>query len=378
MSFATQSIHGDDECNRVPDVAPPINVSTTYRFDNDNLVTAAELDPSIGVDEQLVYARESHPNAVRLEHVISKLLGAPSVVYSSGLSAYFAALIRFKPKKLFQAACYHSCVEAAEILSRIGGLKVYTLDDIDAECGPGDLIHIESPLNPYGECVDVSHYAERAHKVGAKLLLDATLAPPPLSNPWDLGADIVMHSGTKYFGGHSDLLCGIIAVKDVETARLMRNERLVLGTIPASLESFLMLRSLRTMELRVRRQAENCTALVKYLNDHKAEFGSVLKHIHHGSLQQEEFVKKQMTGGFGPLFSIILNSPDQCVKLVKNVKLFQHATSLGGVESLIEWRAMSDSHIDKKLVRLSVGVEHIDDLIDDLVSVLKRLESGDL
>ncbi|CUS22494.1 LAQU0S05e06656g1_1 [Lachancea quebecensis] len=336
MSFATQSIHGDDECNRVPDIVPPINVSTTFRFDNDNLVPAGELDSSVDLNEQLIYSRESHPNSVRLERIVLKLLKVPSVVYASGLSAYFAVLIRFQPKRLFQATCYHTCSDAARLLERIGGLELCPLDELDSKCGPGDLMHIEDPLNPYGEAIDIAFFAEKAHEVGAILLIDSTLAPPPLRDPWLFGVDIVLHSGTTYFGGHSDVLSGIVAVKDEDTARQLRNERLVLGTIPASLESFLLLRSLRIKEIRVKKQSDTCEKIVKFLDTHKSVFNTVLKHVHHASLQKEEFVKKQMPNGFGPLFSILMNSPEQCKLLVRNVNTFQHATSLGGIESLIE------------------------------------------
>ena len=210
------------------------------------------------------------------------------------------------------------------------------------------------------------------------MLLDTTLAPPPLRNPWNFGVDIIMHSGTKYFGGHSDLLSGILSVKSEKIAHGLRDDRTILGTIPASLESFLLLRSLRTMDIRIKRQSNNCTKIVSYLMDHLSDYSSVLKSVHHASLQTEDFVAKQLPNGYGPVFSIVLKNKNQWPKLVKNLQLFQHATSLGGVESLVEWRALSDPHVEQALIRVSVGLEDVDDLIKDLAGILKRIHDKQL
>lgn len=379
MPFSsTATIHGDDRLNRVSDVAPPINVSTTFRYDDEHLEPATISTGTHTSDSPMIYSRLGHPNADRLEVVLTEILDGPTVVYASGLAAYHAILIHVNPKRLFQPHCYHGCEAVAKIISRISGMEILPLEDLEDKCQSGDLVHLEDPGNPYGEVVNLDEFAEKIHRAGALMLVDSTLAPPPLRNTWEFGADIVMHSGTKYFGGHSDLLSGIVSVRDEKDAQQLRNDRTYLGTIPASLESYLLLRSLRTMEIRVLKQSSNCTCLVEYLASHKDRYNSVVKDIRHASLQKEEFVKKQLPGGYGPVFSLLLFSQEQCKLLVKNTVLFQHATSLGGAESLIEWRAMSDPFANRNLIRVSVGLENAEDLIEDLAGTLEKIEKGDL
>ncbi|SCU78990.1 LADA_0A09076g1_1 [Lachancea dasiensis] len=373
-NLSTSSIHADDFLNRVTDVAPPINVSTTFRYDNDKLIPSGEVSGSIETDKPPVYSRESHPNATRVEAVLTSVLGGPCLAYASGLSAYYAILTYLRPKKLFIAECYHGCHLAAELFSKVSGMQILSFEDIDQECSAHDLVHIEDPMNPFGESCNVVKLVKKVHAKGGLVLIDSTLAPPPLRNPWEFGVDIVMHSGTKYLGGHSDLLSGVLCFKDPSWAAEIKMQRMIMGTIPASLESFLLLRSLRTLKVRVKQQSENCEALVKHLANHAGEVSGVLAHVRHGSLQPEEYVKELNQGGYSPVFSIILKHPEQCKKLVKRVQIFQHATSLGGVESLIEWRSLSDPSIDKGLLRLSVGLEDIHDLIADLFGVLKGLQ----
>ncbi|SCV99301.1 LAFE_0A00144g1_1 [Lachancea fermentati] len=374
-NLSTICIHGDDFLNRVPDVVTPINVSTTFRYDNENLVKAVDLANSVDDKKPLIYSRLSHPNAERLEAVLKSILGGPTVVYSSGLSAYFAILAHYRPRRIFMGHCYHGCKLAADLYAKMSGAEIHLLESINNFCEAGDLVHIEDPINPYGECVDLSNLSEITHERGGQMLVDSTLAPPPLRDPWKFGADIVMHSGTKYLGGHSDLLSGVVCLKNEISAQEMREERIALGTIPASLESFLLLRSLRTLEVRVKKQSFNCEQLVKYIYEHKSDFNSVLDKVHHASLQKEDFVRKQLPHGYGPLFSIVLKREKQCKQLVHMVRIFQHATSLGGAESLIEWRALSDPLADQTLIRISVGLENIEDLIEDLAGSLRKIQS---
>jgi cystathionine gamma-synthase len=200
--------------------------------------------------------------------------------------------------------------------------------------------------------------------------------------------DIVMHSGTKYFGGHSDMLCGVLAVAprhaDDWIPRL-REERLFLGSVMGSLEGWLGVRSLRTLELRVRRQSADTEKLVQWLADEKKKEdgeGAVretVADIKHASLQRgpggEElgWLKEQMPNGFGAVFAIYMRDEEDARKLPSKLHLFHHATSLGGVESLIEWRAMTDAGVDRRLLRISVGVEGWEDLRDDLLQGFEAL-----
>ena len=261
---------------------------------------------------------------------------------------------------------------------------------------------MESPLNPTGVAYNISEVAQRAQARGAYLVVDATFGPPPLQNPFAHGADIVLHSGTKYFGGHSDMLCGVLAVnperererkaqgKDTWWKGLMV-DRIFLGSVMGSLEGWLGIRSLRTLELRVQRQSQNATEIVSWLDARMKEPGVVaateqavdegdvvrktVGKVMHASLQKEdtEWLKEQMPNGFGPVFALIMQSREMARTLPSKLHLFHHATSLGGVESLIEWRTMSDDEVDDRLLRISVGVEDVEDLKIDLLEGFKLL-----
>lgn len=266
------------------------------------------------------------------------------------------------------------------------GLKKVDLHDESswdaAGLGKGDIVHLETPLNPTGEAYNIAAYAEKAHRRGAILTVDATFGPPGLQDPFLWGADVVMHSGTKYFGGHSDMLCGVLAVQKEEWFRGLWTERMHLGSVMGSLEGWLGVRSLRTLELRVMQQSRNTGRLVGWLDGamcgEGAENAAVRATVHrvqHASLQKEDMVwlKKQMPDGFGPVFVIWMQTSRMARMLPSKLKLFHHATSLGGVESLIEWRRMSDQTVDERVVRVSVGAENWEDLRDDLLEGFKAL-----
>jgi cystathionine gamma-synthase len=257
-----------------------------------------------------------------------------------------------------------------------------------AGLGKGDVVHIETPINPTGECVDVAKYAKLAHERGAKLTVDATFGPPPLQDPFALGADAVMHSGTKYLGGHSDMLCGVLATKDEAMWKGLYTERLYLGSMIGSLEGWLGVRSVRTLEVRVERQSESATKLALWIHglltgeaqtpeDGKAVKDTVLT-VHHASVQRldpktGEWIAKQMPNGNGPVFALTMQSELIAKSLPSKLHFFHHATSLGGVESLIEWRRMSDPTVDPRVLRISVGVESWEDLKKDLLRGMKEL-----
>lgn len=378
-AFSTNSIHGGDHLKTTNDVITPIHVTTTYSYSSnpDELIPGGLTDPNT-----LVYSRENHPNAAQIEAIVESITGYPTVVYNSGLSAFNALITHVNPKTLAIGDGYHGCQGIADIWKRNFGLhQIHINDEEVAPDGKsskwdsvkqGDLVHLETPLNPYGTYFDIRKYAKLAHDRGALLSVDATFAPPPLLDPFKFGADIVMHSATKFFGGHSDLLAGLLLVKDQEVKKSLLLDRLVLGSNIANLESALLVRSLRTFELRVARQSKSAETIVKFLDLHKKDF-PVLDVLHHGSLQQQndekekQWITEQMPNGHTPVFSIELTSEDQAKLLPSKLKLFHHATSLGGAESLIEWRAMSDDHISKKLLRLSIGLEDPRDLLEDLV-----------
>lgn len=375
LELATELIHSDDKNNRVSDVAPPINVSTTFRYDENNLVPWTERENLDFMDTTPIYSRLGHPNSTRLESIFSEILDGHAVIYSSGLAAFYAAMTHYNPKQLFIGQSYHGVHGIADILTRNYGLIQRPLEEIEEYANEGDIVHVESPVNPFGTSYDIQSYADKAHAKGALLVIDSTFAPPPLQYAWEFGADMIMHSATKYFGGHSDLLSGVLVTKDESVSKKLKDDRLYLGTNVPNLESYLLLRSLRTYEMRIKKQSENATEVVRFLAENKGRYSSVLKEIFHSSLQTEPFVRKQLVGGYNPVFAISLANKEQCKQLPLKLKLFQHATSLGGVESLIEWRAMTDPYINQTLIRISIGCESARDLINDLDSAFTELKN---
>ncbi|RYO75778.1 hypothetical protein DL764_010318 [Monosporascus ibericus] len=395
LSLSARAVHADDYLNSHQAVAPPMHVSTTFRYSRD----PEKLDPLININpnnphDSHVYSRETAPNTTRLEAVLSSLLGGPALAYSSGLAAFHALLVFLNPRRIAIGGGYHGCHGVIRLLSKLTGLRMIEFDSssteddatLERELGPGDVVHVETPLNPTGEARDLERYAAIARRAGAYLVVDATFAPPPLLDPFRWGADAVMHSGTKYLGGHSDMLCGVVAVapryNDSKTEGgawipRLRDERMVLGSVMGSFEGWLGLRSVRTLELRVRRQSADAEALARWLageasSESAGPVGRLVREVKHASLQAEaadanSWLRRQMPNGFGATFSVLLRDADTARRLPSKLKLFQHATSLGGVESLVEWRAMSDHSVDRRLVRLSIGVEGWTDLRDDLL-----------
>lgn len=332
------------------------------------------------------------------------MLKGPSLTYASGLSAFHAALVFLNPKRISIGDGYHGCHGVIGIHQKLTGLKKLPLDCPAEDLHPGDIIHVETPMNPTGLAYNLQAFAEKAHSRGAYLTVDATFGPPPLQDPFLWGADLVFHSGTKYIGGHSDMLCGILAVsparaRDGWLAQLTA-ERLHLGNVMGSMEGWLGLRSIRTLGIRVERQARSVGSLVAWLHaalqpeqePGRGDAGSlspgdakvvrdVLAHVQHASLQAEDlkdgWLKAQMPNGFGPVFAISMKTEELARRLPSKLELFHHATSLGGVESLIEWRTMSDNTVDTGLLRLSVGIESWEDLRDDLLNGFRAL-AGEL
>jgi cystathionine gamma-synthase len=289
--------------------------------------------------------------------------------------------------------------------------KFIDLDEPYPSEGGTLLVWLETPLNPSGEARDIAHYAERAHAAGGALAIDSTFAPPPLQHPFAHGADMVMHSATKYLGGHSDVLMGVLAVRDKKASAALWHDRTYTGSAPGNLESFLLLRSLRTLPVRVARQTETATKLAAWLwtlapanksvdesslhaEDKDLRAAGIIGWVSHGSLQprgpdeQDAGSKKlpegvgfdpraQMPGGFAPTFAIRLSGGrhdggERGAWLGHQTRFWVPATSLGGVESLIEHRIAAEPSEDPGTVRLSVGLEDFSDLQADLRSALRR------
>jgi cystathionine gamma-synthase len=347
LSPATLALHADHAVEPGADVAPPIHVSTTFVADN---------------PEGLVYARNAQPTRLRLEAVLGALEGGEAVAYASGQAATTAALMHFRPRRVaIRRGGYHATHAAIEALAPFGVEGV----PLDAPLGRGDLVWVETPRNPTCEVEDVAAHAARAHAAGAALVVDSTFATPVLQTPLALGADLVMHSTTKFIAGHSDALGGVLVARDAAIAAALRAARAISGAVPGALEAWLALRGVRTLALRVRAATETATKLAAYL-DGKVER---VWHLSLASHPSSALAARQMRGP-GAILSIELASEAAARALPKELRLFRDATSLGGVESLIEWRRKHDPEAPPTLLRISVGLEDPDDLLADLAQGL--------
>ncbi|KAB8251246.1 pyridoxal phosphate-dependent transferase [Aspergillus flavus] len=334
-SLATQILHADNCLDGESDIAPPIHLSTTFWFGT------------------FCYSRDRAPTRTRLETVLSALIHGPTLTYASGLAAVHAYLVFLKPKRIAIGDGYYGSLQAANLHQQLTGCEVLGFDQLDA---------LEAGI--------IRRSADEAHKRGAYLIIDSTLGPPGLQDPFALGADIIMHSGTKCFGGHYDLLCGTLSIQPAREEswfKTLHEQRTILGSVLGSMEVWLGLRSLRTLELRVRRQSENATALVLWLYEClKSEFDYVVKKI----------LRERKPHEFGPVFRTEMKTEEMSRRLSGLMRLFQHATNLGGVESQIEWRRLLDVSAKPTLLRVSIGVEYLEDLKRDLLQGFEVLRHG--
>jgi len=360
LDLDTLLVHADDDIQTCPDLAPPIHVSTTFRYKNCE-------NP-----ERYAYSRFDQPTRKRLEQVLGALEGGKAVVYSSGSAAGFAALQYYRPKRIFIDKGYsgsHSTIQAffspqdKEWYRRVLTLK----DTIKPETG--DLLWLETPKNPRCDIEDISFYADLAHEAGAFVLVDSTFATPVLQRPLALGADMVMHSCTKFLSGQSDVLAGVL-IADPNVASVLKNQRTISGAILGNLENFLLLRSLRTLGIRVKKQSKTTRVIAKYLEEHD----KVTK-VWHPSLESHPGYKLCSTQMQlpPPILSFEVQSRVEAELLLTKFKLISVATSLGGVHSTIDWRYAFDNSVEPNLLRLSVGLESKKDLLEDLKQALDQI-----
>ncbi|KAG6837547.1 hypothetical protein H0H93_007728 [Arthromyces matolae] len=365
-----------------PEVAPSISVSTTFRAPRplDAPIDAESFD--MRNPPRHIYSRYTQQVSTRAEHILSRINHGYALTYASGLAAAYAALVFFKPKRIAIREGYHGCHATIETYKKAKDSTLQVID-LDDDYQTGDLCWLETPLNPTGEAKDIQYYADKIHKVGGSLFVDSTFAPPPLQYPFNFGADCVFHSGTKYFGGHSDLLCGVLVVKTPKEWNQLHHDRTFLGSMMGSLEAWLLLRSLRTLHLRVPRQSESATILAAWLQSISSTPngrtfdgvpGGIVAQVWHSSLQGKDSrgfdPKQQLTGGWNPTFAILMAKPEYASHLPHLLKFFVPATSLGGVESLAEHRLQSDPSADPRLIRLSIGVEEVEDS-EDVLDIFK-------
>lgn len=366
----TRSVHAGSSENAVGAVAPPIHLSTTFRRDSGG-----------GLTSDFIYGRSGNPDREALERTIADLEeGAECVSFASGLAAVHSLLLTLSPGDLVLAPrdAYHGTVKLAnEGLSRWGLRTRFTdfLDHHDLEDGLAEgpaLAVLETPSNPLLRITDIGAVAERCHAAGALVAVDNTWMTPVLQRPLALGADIVIHAATKYFGGHSDVTGGAVVVRDgLELTSRLRFVQTETGPVPSPFDAWLLRRGLKTLPLRVRAQSETAGRLAEFLSRHPR----VAETFYPGLPSDPgHAVQTRQAAGYGAMLSFrVRGGEGHAREVLSRVELFVRATSLGGVESLVEHRALvegPDTKTPRDLIRVSVGLEHPDDLIGDLDQAL--------
>ncbi|MDE9534017.1 cystathionine gamma-synthase [Xenorhabdus bovienii] len=354
-------------------VVPPIYLSSTYNFTGFNEPRAHD------------YSRRGNPSRDVVQQVLAELEGgAGAVMTSSGMSAiHLLCTVFLQPGDLLVAPhdCYGGSYRLFDSLSKRGAYNVIFVDQSDnqalkqALAQKPKLVLIETPSNPLLRIVDIQYICGLAHKVGALAVVDNTFLSPVLQKPLDLGADLVVHSCTKYLNGHSDLIAGAIIAKDPVIAENLAWWANNIGVTGAAFDSYLLLRGIRTLSARVMLQQNNAAAIAEYLQQQPQ-----VKKLYYPALKNHpghEIALKQQTG-FGAMLSFELDGDEQTLcHFLSALKLFTLAESLGGVESLISHtatmthagmaaEARAQAGITDSLLRVSVGIEDSQDLIADL------------
>ncbi len=370
--FDTLTIHAGQEPDPTTGaIMPPIYQTSTY------------VQPAPAEHKGYEYSRTDNPTRTALQDCFAALEGAKyGLAFASGMATTDTILRLLKPGDHVVVGndVYGGTYRLFErVYSRYGlrfsWVDLTDLDVVKAAFTPQTrLLWLETPTNPYLALADIEALAQLAPE-GVIVAVDNTFASPALQQPLKLGAHIVMHSATKYLGGHSDVVGGILATNHAELYEQLKFLQNAVGAVPAPLDCFLVLRGIKTLSVRMERHCENAMKIARFLEDHPA-----VKYVYYPGLEshpQHELAKRQMRG-FGGMISIILENEAIAKCMVTRTKLFSLAESLGGVESLIEHpysmthasTADSDIAVDPALVRLSVGIEHVDDLMADLQQAL--------
>ena len=378
LSQGTIAVRGGiNTDNQYGSVVPVITPSTCYRYQE------------FAIPREFDYARKANPSRRFVEETVAKLEGgADAILTNCGMSAiHLVSVALLTPDDLVVAPhdCYGGSYRLFNSLSQRGYFKAKFVDQSDpialkeALSLRPKLVLIETPSNPLLRVVDIQEISQQAHEVGALVLVDNTFMTPILQKPIELGADIVTHSCTKFLNGHSDLLAGILVFKDQQLATDVLWWANNIGTLTSSFDSYLLLRGLRTLAARVTLQQANAQKVVEFLVNHPK-----IANVYHPSLPSNlghEIAKKQQKG-FGSLLSFELaGDPEVMPKFLKALNIITLAQSLGGVESLIchpatmthsgiTAQARKTAGISDQLLRISVGLEDVDDLLGDLEQAL--------
>ncbi|MFT5754131.1 MAG: cystathionine beta-lyase/cystathionine gamma-synthase [Flavobacterium sp.] len=380
MKFNTKTIHGGQHHEKTTgSVMTPIFQTSTF----------AQISPGKPVGDY-EYSRTANPTRTALEESLASIEnGTRGLAFASGLAATDAVMKILKPGDEVIAIdnLYGGTYRMFTKVYQNFGIKFHLVDMTDLEKLESlinentKLVWLETPTNPLMKLADIAEVSKITKRLKLLLAVDNTFATPYLQKPLDLGADIVMHSATKYLGGHSDVMAGALIVKDKELGKKLHFAQFATGGILGPMDSYLVLRGIKTLHLRMQRHCENGIKVAEYLSSHSA-----VKRVYYPGLENHpnhDIAKKQMIGGFGGMVSFTFNSGkmEDAVAFFEKLKVFTLAESLGGVESLANHSAtMTHASVPAEerakigitddLVRLSVGVEDIDDLLDDLGQAL--------
>jgi cystathionine gamma-synthase len=372
-TIAAQALGWVDERTRA--ITPPVHVSTTYLRDPDNQYRSGR-----------IYARADNPAFDQAEAVINALEGGDqALLFASGMAAATAVFQALQPGDhvLAPKVMYWSLRNWLMSFATQWGLQIELIDmtspvAVQAAVRPGKtkLVWVETPANPLWTVTDIRATAQIAHDAGALLAVDSTVATPLITQPLALGADVVMHAATKYLNGHSDVIAGVLVVREgsaeSEYWQRVRKVRAQVGGTLGSFEAWLLARGLRTLHLRVRAASASAQRIAEHFHGHPL----VAEVLYPGlpSSQGHDIAKAQMKGGFSGMLSIRAQGGEAAaIAVAAHTQLWKRATSLGGVESLIEHRASVEgagTPAPPDLLRLSVGVEDVGDLIADLEQAL--------
>jgi cystathionine gamma-synthase len=353
-------------------IVPPVHVATTFVRDADNQYRRG-----------YCYGRSDNATVRQAEHVLSELEnGAATLMFGSGMAAATSTFLSLpRPAHVIAPKVMYWGLRQWLVEDAPGyGIETSFVDPGDIEAlraairpGHTGLVWIETPSNPLWTLTDIAQAARTAHEVGVLVAVDSTVSTPVLTRPLTLGADLVLHSATKYLNGHSDVIAGAIVF--ARTGALFDSAarvRSMLGAILGAMEASLLLRGLRTLHIRVRQQSHSAMTIARHFEGHPA----IAQVLYPGleSHDGHDIAARQMTGGFGGMLSMRYRRGEaSAIASAAGLRLWKRATSLGGVESLVEHRASIEgpgSPCPSDLLRFSVGLEDIDDLIADLESAL--------
>ncbi len=368
---AAQALHILD--HRTGAIIPPIDLASTFARDDN-------YQPR----QSYIYGRDGGPTVKHAEAVLASLDGgADTMLFSSGMAALVSLCETLDTGDHIVApqVMYHGGMNWIHRLCEKRGILATFFDQTDpgaltsaVQKGKTRIIWTESPTNPNWDVIDIAAAAGIAHDAGAILVADCTASPPCTMQALSLGADMVFHSATKYLNGHSDITGGVLTTREINPLwDELQVIRTLQGNVMAGFEAWLLIRGLRTLYLRFERASSNALAIAQHFEGHP-----MITHVLYPGLPSHpghEIAKRQMTAGFGGMLSILIKGgADQAHDIARFTQVFFPATSLGGVESLIEHRkAVEGPHsiVPDNLIRLSIGIEDVRDLIADLEQALE-------